>query len=111
VVTVKLPAAAYARLEHLAAAHDQDAAEFARALIEREILERGVAEPTALDAAVFRMTNRSPEEIEASRASVLSGARPARPLPPGKSWLDVIAGQWPGDETDEQINAALDELS
>jgi hypothetical protein len=107
-ITVKLSAPAYARLEDLAAAEDQEAGDFARALIEREL---GEAVPTALDAAVLRTTNRSPEEIEAARTTVLATARPARPLPPGKTWLEVISGQWPGDESDEQIKTALDELS
>jgi hypothetical protein len=55
--------------------------------------------------------NRSPEEKAADKASLDAVTTPGRPLPPGKTWIDVIWGQWPGDETDEEINAALEELS
>ena len=37
--------------------------------------------------------------------------KPARPLPPGKTLDDVVRGSWPGDESDEEINRALEELS
>ena len=41
----------------------------------------------------------------------LGEIKPRRLLPPGKTVWDMIVGQWPGDETDEEINKALEELS
>ena len=32
-------------------------------------------------------------------------------LPEGKTLEDVVVGMWPGDETDEEIFAALERLS
>jgi hypothetical protein len=61
--------------------------------------------------ALQRAAARTPEQVLADRADVLAGSRKAKPLPPGKTLRDVVVGQWPGDETDEQIRAALDELS
>lgn len=60
---------------------------------------------------IERITNRSPEELRANWEHILSVSPPPRPLPPGKTLADVLAGQWPGDETDEEILAALEELS
>ena len=64
-------------------------------------------EPTALEIALEKMRNRTPEDIAAARALI----QPGRPLPPGKTLEDMVWGKWPGDETDEEINAALEELS
>jgi hypothetical protein len=65
----------------------------------------------ALQEAIDAWNQRTPEQIAADRADVLAGSRKPRPLPPGKTLNDVFAGAWPGDETDEQIFAALEELS
>ncbi len=37
----------------------------------------------------------------------LDEIKPRRLPPPGKTVWDMIAGQWPGDETDEELQAAL----
>ena len=63
------------------------------------------------DDWVRRHNRRTPEEIAAARAEIDATSRPARPLPPGKTIHDMVEGTWPGDETDEQINHALRELS
>lgn len=68
-------------------------------------------EPSALDLAVRRITNRTPEQVAADRARLLAKTPEPRPLPPGKSLADVIVGKWPGDETDEQVREALERLS
>ena len=65
----------------------------------------------SLEAALDRMVNRSPAEVEAARERILAASPPPRELPEGKTLLDVIMGKWPGDETDEQIREALDRLS
>ena len=41
----------------------------------------------------------------------LDELKPRVPPPPGKTALQMVVGQWPGDETDEEINKALEELS
>ncbi len=66
---------------------------------------------STLDEAIAKMTHRTPEEIEETRRRVLEASRPPRDLPPGKTLADVVVGQWPGDETDEQIQEALERLS
>ena len=37
----------------------------------------------------------------------LDELKPRRLPPPGKTVWDMIVGQWPGDETDEELQAAL----
>lgn len=37
----------------------------------------------------------------------LDELRPRRLPPPGKTAMQMIVGQWPGDETDEELQAAL----
>lgn len=41
----------------------------------------------------------------------LDELKPRAQPPPGKTAMDMIIGQWPGDETDEEINKALEELN
>ena len=68
-------------------------------------------DPDALQKAMAKLLNRTPEEIEATRTRLLAASRPPRPLPAGKTFVDVVCGQWPGDETDEEVFEALRELS
>ena len=67
--------------------------------------------PTAQEKAILRWTSRTEEQILADREAVLKTSRKARPLPEGKTLDDVVCGLWPGDETDEEINKWLEELS
>lgn len=60
-------------------------------------------DPGALQRAVARMTSRTPEEVEATRARLFAEMESPTPLPPGKTLEDVISGKWPGDETDEEV--------
>jgi hypothetical protein len=64
-----------------------------------------------LAEALQRARERTPEQLQADRADVLAGVRKGTPLPPGKTLDDMVRGKWPGDETDEQIRSALEELS
>ncbi len=41
----------------------------------------------------------------------LDELKPRVSPPPGMTALQMVVGQWPGDETDEEINKALEELS
>src|SRR5438876_8042872 len=58
--------------------------------------------PHALEEAIAALVNRTPEEIEQTRQRLFQEMEPPRPLPEGKTLFDVICGQWPGDETDEE---------
>jgi hypothetical protein len=69
----------------------------------------GPSDPLAV--ALSRLKNRTPEQVAADRDRLLALSPPPRPLPPGKTLEDVLAGLWPGDETDEQIREALEKLS
>ncbi len=65
----------------------------------------------ALTEAIHRLINRTPEQKLADRAKGMKSVRKGRPLPPGKTFFEVVQGTWPGDESDEQINEALEKLS
>jgi len=67
--------------------------------------------PDALTAAVNKLIDRTPEEKLADRTEALTYLRKGRPLPAGKTFDEVVRGTWPGDETDEQNNEALERLS
>ena len=75
--------------------------------------EEGVEEKEveSLEAAIARMTSRTPKEIASVRERILAATPPPRELPEGKTIFDVVMGKWPGDETDEQIYEALRKLS
>jgi len=64
-----------------------------------------------LQEAIDRMNNRTPEQILADRAEIFANSPTPTPIPPGKTFEDMVVGRWPGDETDEQIRVALEELS
>jgi hypothetical protein len=64
-----------------------------------------------LAEAIQESLARTPEQMLADRADVLAGSRKPTPLPPGKTLNDMVMGKWPGDETDEEIRVALEELS
>src|SRR5205085_696620 len=67
--------------------------------------------PTMLSRARQAMTHRTPEQIAEAQARAMDAYEPRRPVPRGKTLADVVSGQWPGDETDDQIEAALRDLS
>jgi putative addiction module CopG family antidote len=73
--------------------------------------EEEAEDPEALDRAMAKMMNRTPEEIEAARAQLFQASRPPRELPEGKTLEDMISGKWPGDETGEEVLRALEKLS
>lgn len=108
-----------ATLKELAARNGQDVANYAGALLERNVKAKKTndddddndKDPFALDRAIERMKNRTPEEIEETRKRIFAASKPPRPLPEGKTIFDVLCGKWPGDETDEEIEEALRKLS
>jgi hypothetical protein len=64
-----------------------------------------------LDKDIHWLTHMSDTERLRHRADIMQASRPAKPLPEGKTLADIVQGQWPGDETDEEIKAALKRLS
>lgn len=104
-ITIDLAPGVAAQLQEKAAAQGQELADYVQAIAERDALDGSAeqAETSALDKAVAAMTSRTPEQIAESRKRALAASPTPRPLPPGKTLADVVAGKWPGDETDEQI--------
>ena len=64
-----------------------------------EILQRKLIEDE-LAALKHRVPPRTIEDL-----------KPKVPPPPGTSWIESIVGKWPGDETDEEFERAIAELS
>ena len=69
------------------------------------------AQDSMLSRARYAMAHRTPEQIAAAQARAIENYRPIRTVQPDKTLWDIVSGQWPGDETDEQIEAALREIS
>lgn len=92
--------------EHLRNMPDEQ--KYRMILVPEEAMGEGAE---SLEVALARMTHRTTEEIAATRESLLAATPPPRELPEGKNVLDVIMGQWPGNETDEQVFSALEKLS
>ena len=63
------------------------------------------------EEALFHAMNRTAEEIAAARARLLQASPAPREIPEGKTLEDMVIGQWPGDETDEQIFEVLERIS
>ncbi len=61
--------------------------------------------------AVARIQSRTQEQLLTDRDRILGLTPPPRPIPEGKTFFDVVQGTWPGDESDEEIRAALERLS
>src|SRR5207248_9319524 len=91
---IDFPPELEARLREEAARQGQDAAHYVRDLVKRQLVMR------ELEALKHRKPPQS-----------LADLKPRIPTPPGKSWLEAIVGQWPGDESDEEIERILKEIS
>ena len=76
-------------------------------------LESTTVEPVGNEAQpqVSRWAYRTPEQKRIDAEKALSRAWPARPLPEGKTWQDVLREVGRGDETDEQVTEDLRKLS
>lgn len=85
-----------------------DSQKYRMTLVSEEPDEDGAA---SLEEVMTRMANRTPEEIATLRERLLAATPPPKDLPSGKSIFDVVMGKWQGNETDEQIFAALEKLS
>lgn len=76
--------------------------------LQTEALE---VEESLRDREHRELLNRSEEEIEEDRRRIRSLGRPGRPLPPGVTLADVWPEPVRGDETEEEVRAALERLS
>ena len=91
---IELPSALERQLEEEAARSGQEAGEYVVSLVERQLQIK------ALEA----LKHRKPPQT-------LADVKPRVTTPPGQNWLESIRGQWPGDETDEEIERLLEEIS
>ena len=62
---------------------------------------------TTLSRARQAMTHRTPEQIAEAQARAMETYQPLRTVPPGKTHADIVSGEWPGNETDEEIEAEV----
>ncbi|BAC90372.1 hypothetical protein [Gloeobacter violaceus] len=65
----------------------------------------------ALSLLVESFARRTPTELEAARARAIATLKPALAPEPGTTAMEHVYGHWPGEETDEQVERALAELS
>jgi hypothetical protein len=93
-IQIEFPPDVEARLREEAERHGQDAAAYVRQVVERELMQQ------ALLALKDRKHPQSLDEL-----------KPRIPSPPGTSWLANVVGKWPGNESDEEIDKALEEMS
>lgn len=100
-----------ARLDAAARAQGIEAAECARQLVTNHLPPLQPRQGADLDQAIVRMIHRSPEQIEEQRSRSETFITPGRPLPPGQTVYDAVFGQWPGDETNDEVLEALERLS
>jgi hypothetical protein len=119
-IILNLPAESEQALGRLAEEKGQAPAEYLKDLVEQAVRgastpstrsSDGAQEETELDRAIARMKRRTPEEARAARQRLEEAIEPGRPLPPGTTLFDAVAGKWPGDESDEEVARALRELS
>jgi uncharacterized protein with von Willebrand factor type A (vWA) domain len=79
--------------------------------IHEQANSEGKALPDALQLFVEHMTNRTDNQIEQAQERVLEFLRERQSSQKSSNNLKSAYGKWPGEETDEQIDAALEELS
>jgi hypothetical protein len=77
-----------AQLHEHAARQGQAVAAYVRQIVERELGAQGLR----------ALKDRTPPQAVAD-------LKARTPSPPGTSWLAHVQGQWPGDESDEEIFA------
>ncbi|MEP6755932.1 MAG: hypothetical protein ABJA67_10565 [Chthonomonadales bacterium] len=70
-------------------------------VIPEELLNRSFPDPLG----------RTPEQILIDRERIMAKSQPQRLPPDGMTVMEHIMGQWPGDETDAEIEEALRRIS
>jgi hypothetical protein len=83
-----------AQLRAVAAQRGQEPADYVRALVEDQVRVQGLES----------LKNRE-------RPQSLADLKPRIPSPAGSNGLDQVIGQWPGGETDDEIQSALEAIS
>jgi hypothetical protein len=91
---IDLPEEWGARLRHEAERNGQEPEEYVVDLLMRQLVHR------ELEA----LKDRKPPQT-------LADLKPHVPPPPGESWLASVIGQWPVDESDEEVARILREMS
>jgi hypothetical protein len=71
----------------------------------------GKASSDALQLFVGQMTNRTDSQLEQAQERTIEFLRERQSAQKSVNNLGLAYGKWPGEETDEQIEAALEELS
>jgi hypothetical protein len=110
-ISIDLSPEVESKIQHLAQQNGQEPTAYLSHLIEEQVKNLSEQPGSSLEEDIWRMTHRTPEEILETRRRILASNPPPRELPEGKTLADVVVGKWPGDETDEEINALLDALS
>ncbi len=117
---INLTAETEKALKELASANGQNSSEFAASLLEEQIKmrlfsakdgQREEDDPEALARTITRMMARTPEERKQAQEQTMQSCKPRHQIPANKTLFDMVAGKWPGDETDEEVNQALERLS
>lgn len=113
-LVLDLPQETEAALTERAEREGMNLLQFARSVLEKAAHDPSVfydgdgdpdGEPDALAKAMARIRNRTPEELAENRARILASARPALPLPEGKTWAEVIRENWPGEGSSAQLQS------
>ena len=105
-ITIEIPAQDEARVREAQANQDRDTLKS----VLGELAALTLLEPSPLDRAVAKLLGRTPEEKLRDREALDAVTAAPRPLAPGESALDAVFGKWPGEENDEQVRQALDDL-
>ena len=84
------------------------------AIINTDALEEYKAQVPFIERRIAYILSLFPSELHIfvrPEIQSLADLKPRIPTSPGKSWLEAIVGQWPGDESDEEIERILKEIS
>jgi hypothetical protein len=108
-ITIELPADVAAQFRALAELVRLTPEACLAALVARTVARAATMHHS--ENALEWNANRTAKELAADREEIFANSRPPRPLPPGKTLADVVEGTWPGDETDEEVQAFLDRIS
>jgi len=93
-IKIDLPPNLEEQVREAAANRGQEPGDYVRSLVEAQVRLQG------LEALKHR-----------KRPRALGDLKPRIPSPAGSNGLDQVIGQWPGKETDEEIQSALDSIS
>ena len=113
-ITITVSEEMQRKLQELAQESGLSVADCAHDMLEGSLDRLRSPSSSAVDPVERYLTNlrcRTPEELAETQRLILAASRPRRIPPPGKTIADMVVGKWPGNETDAEIRAALEELS